>query len=173
MLRAEIEAESLRIVTDISEICNTHKHTGASSLNCDEIVDADKSDIFPSVLKICVFEPHLAFTGADTHVAVFSVKGVGEQPQTLCVKKTELKIYSQVRSRFDATDAIEQDKFLSGREMQSRLMKAMMADLSSELPLPLSGDFRAGADLWVDLRGLRRVTQLLGQAGLQGLLAHE
>lgn len=51
--------------------------------------------------------------------------------------------------------------------------QVMMADLGSELPLPLSGDFRAGADLLVDLWGLRRLTQLLSDAGQQGLLAHE
>ena len=48
-----------------------------------------------------------------------------------------------------------------------------MADLGSKLPLPLSGDFRAGADLLVDLCGLRRFTLLLCNTGLQGLLAHE
>lgn len=49
----------------------------------------------------------------------------------------------------------------------------MMADLSSELPLPLSDYFWAGADLVVDLGGLRRLTQFLSDAGLQGILAHE
>lgn len=49
----------------------------------------------------------------------------------------------------------------------------MMADLGSELPLPLSSDLRAGADLLVGGGGLRRLTQLLGDAGQQGLLAHE
>lgn len=49
----------------------------------------------------------------------------------------------------------------------------MMADLDSELPLPLSGDFRAGADFLVDLEGLRRLTELLSDTGQQGLLAHE
>lgn len=48
-----------------------------------------------------------------------------------------------------------------------------MADLGSELPLPLSGDFGAGADLLVDLGGLRRLTQLLCDTGQQGLMAHE
>lgn len=47
-----------------------------------------------------------------------------------------------------------------------------MADLSSELPLPLSGDFVA-ADLGVHLSGLRRLIQLIGDTGLKGLLAHE
>lgn len=43
------------------------------------------------------FERYLAFTGADTHVAVFSVEGVREQPQTLRKKDRELKMSSKVR----------------------------------------------------------------------------
>lgn len=49
----------------------------------------------------------------------------------------------------------------------------MMADLCSELPLPLSGDFCTVADLLVDLGGLWRLGHLLRDAGQQGLLAHE
>ena len=49
----------------------------------------------------------------------------------------------------------------------------MMADLGSELPLPLSGDFCTVADLLVDLGGLWRLVHLLRDAGQQGLLAHE
>lgn len=49
-----------------------------------------------------------------------------------------------------------------------------MADLGGEVPLPLGGEFSAGADLWVDLQGGRsRLAQLLGDTGLQGLLTHE
>lgn len=48
-----------------------------------------------------------------------------------------------------------------------------MADLGSKLPLPVSGDFRVGADTLVDLGRLRRLTQLLSDTGQQGLLAHE
>lgn len=41
-----------------------------------------------------------------------------------------------------------------------------MAHLGSELPLPFSGKFCTEADLWVNLGGLRRLTQLLGDTGL-------
>lgn len=51
--------------------------------------------------------------------------------------------------------------------------EVMMADLCSELSLSLSGDFRAGADLLLDLGGLVRLAELLGDAGLQRLLAHK
>lgn len=46
-------------------------------------------------LCVCVFKPlkpDLAFTGAHTHMAVFSVEGVSEQPQTLYRKRRELKM---------------------------------------------------------------------------------
>lgn len=46
-----------------------------------------------------------------------------------------------------------------------------MADLGSELPLPLCSEFRAG--LLVGVGRLRRLTQLLGDTGQQGLLARE
>ena len=49
----------------------------------------------------------------------------------------------------------------------------MMADLGGELPLPLCGEVRAGADLWINLGGLRNLAQLLSDTGLQGLLTHE
>lgn len=57
--------------------------------------------------------------------------------------------------------------------LKLHIHKIMMADLGSELPLPVSGDFRAGADLLVNVGGLRRLTQVLSDTGLQGLLAHE
>lgn len=74
------------------------------------------------------------------------------------------------------TEIIEQNKIqsrLHKSNLKLHIYKIMMPDLGSELPLPLSGDFRAGSDFLVDLRGLRRLTQLLGDTGLQGLLAYE
>lgn len=79
MLKAEIEVDSLSVVTDISEIC-TKKNKGF-------VMDRDESHLF--YIPRFKFERYLALTGADTHVAVFSVKGVSEQPQTLCVTRTE------------------------------------------------------------------------------------
>lgn len=48
-----------------------------------------------------------------------------------------------------------------------------MSDLSGELSLPLSGDLGASAHLLVDLRRLRRLTQLLSDTGQHGLLTQE
>lgn len=38
---------------------------------------------------------YLVLTGTDTHVAVLSVEGVGEQPQTLC-QKLEVRVRSKI-----------------------------------------------------------------------------
>lgn len=47
MLRAEIEADSFNVVTDISEICDTHrKHADECSLKSEETLDRLKSDFF-------------------------------------------------------------------------------------------------------------------------------
>lgn len=91
MLRAEIEVDSLNVVMDISEICNEHNHMDPQRSKCEDSVDKNRNLIF----CVCVFKPlkpDLAFTGAHTHMAVFSVEGVSEQPQTLYGKRRELKM---------------------------------------------------------------------------------
>lgn len=48
-----------------------------------------------------------------------------------------------------------------------------MADLGCQLPLPLGSDLGGGVDLLLGVGGLRRLAQLLGDAGQRGLLAYE
>lgn len=48
-----------------------------------------------------------------------------------------------------------------------------MADLGSELLLPLVGDLRAGAGPLIRVKGLMRLIQLLGNTGLKGLQARQ
>lgn len=73
MFRADREGESLGKVMDISEICNRHQHMDAFLVSCLKSISK----------QIKMLQQYLAFTGADTHMAVLSVEGVSEQPQTL------------------------------------------------------------------------------------------
>lgn len=155
MLRAEIEVESRSVVMDISEICNARV----------------QDQLLVIKISICLHENlwgYLAFTGADTHMSIFSVEGVHEQPQAL--KRTESLKCLFVLVHFDLS--------CQGSECHKSHLNLQihrtMADLGGELPLPLRGDFGAGAaDLLVDRGRLRRLTQLLSDTGLQGVLTHE
>lgn len=110
-------------------------------------------------------------------MAVFSVEGVSEEPQTLREKIEDKKITSVTTWKCDINEFTFSHITVTHSNLnlktQLKTCSVMVADLGSELPLPISGDLGAGADLLVGLGGLRRLTQLLGDTGQQGLLARE